>query len=186
MEKDDKGSTLIRIGVSGWKFLLVPAYPGCPGSKAVKRSLYERTEHIWGFCKNVLQNSAVIICTRYRMLVLTLSRLVYYWSDQFSMRGMWGPFPLQSDGGSRKDNCFEFSLVCWLDNGSSIQHVKCLHSYIALFILKDSLWEQAEEKSGLCGLLRFFWKMVSVCVILSVFGPHLLPSLGNQCLDFAR
>jgi len=39
MEKDDKGSTLIRIGVSGGKFLLVPAYPGCPGSKAVKRSL---------------------------------------------------------------------------------------------------------------------------------------------------
>ena len=39
MEKDDKGSTLIRIGVSGWNFLLVPAYPGCPGSKAVKRSL---------------------------------------------------------------------------------------------------------------------------------------------------
>jgi len=39
MEKDDKGSTLIRIGVSGGKLLLVPAYPGCPGSKAVKRSL---------------------------------------------------------------------------------------------------------------------------------------------------
>ena len=39
MEKDDKGSTMIRIGVSGWMFLLVPAYPGCPGSKAVKRSL---------------------------------------------------------------------------------------------------------------------------------------------------
>ena len=38
MEKDDKGSTLIRLGVSGWKFLLVPAYAGCPGSKAVKRS----------------------------------------------------------------------------------------------------------------------------------------------------
>jgi len=29
----------VRMGVSGWKFLLVPAYPGCPGSKAVKRSL---------------------------------------------------------------------------------------------------------------------------------------------------
>jgi len=42
MEKDDKGSTLIRIGVSGWEFLLVPAYPGCPGSKAVKRSLFLR------------------------------------------------------------------------------------------------------------------------------------------------
>ena len=36
MEKDDKGSTMIRMGVSG--YLLVPAYPGCPGSKAVKRS----------------------------------------------------------------------------------------------------------------------------------------------------
>jgi len=43
MEKDDKGSTLIRIGVSGRKFLLVPAYPGCPGSKAVKRSLVTPT-----------------------------------------------------------------------------------------------------------------------------------------------
>ena len=31
--------TMIRMGVSGWMFLLVPAYPGCPGSKAVKRSL---------------------------------------------------------------------------------------------------------------------------------------------------
>ena len=39
MEKDDKGSTMIWMGVSGWMFLLVPAYPGCPGSKAVKRSL---------------------------------------------------------------------------------------------------------------------------------------------------
>ena len=29
---------MIRMGVSGWMFLLVPAYPGCPGSKAVKRS----------------------------------------------------------------------------------------------------------------------------------------------------
>ena len=39
MEKGDKGSTMIRMGVSGCMFLLVPAYPGCPGSKAVKRSL---------------------------------------------------------------------------------------------------------------------------------------------------
>jgi len=26
----------IRMGVSGWMFLLVPAYPGCPGQTAVK------------------------------------------------------------------------------------------------------------------------------------------------------
>jgi len=42
MEKDDKGSMMIRMGVSGWMFLLVPAYPGCPGSKAVKRSSSSR------------------------------------------------------------------------------------------------------------------------------------------------
>ena len=28
---------MIRMGVSGWMFLLVPAYPGSPGQKAVKR-----------------------------------------------------------------------------------------------------------------------------------------------------
>ena len=36
-EEDDKGCPMIRIGVSGWVFLLVLAYPGCPGPKAVKR-----------------------------------------------------------------------------------------------------------------------------------------------------
>ena len=36
-----------RRGVSGWMFLLVPAHPGSPGQRAVKRScvcvVYERT-----------------------------------------------------------------------------------------------------------------------------------------------
>ena len=50
MEKDDKGSTMIRMGVSGWKFLLVPAYPGCPGSKAVKRSLLLLLFIAWAQC----------------------------------------------------------------------------------------------------------------------------------------
>jgi len=37
MEEDDKGCLMISMGVSGWVFLLVPAYPGCPGPKAVER-----------------------------------------------------------------------------------------------------------------------------------------------------
>ena len=37
MEEDDKGCPMIRMGVSGWMFLLVPAYPGSPRQKAVKR-----------------------------------------------------------------------------------------------------------------------------------------------------
>ena len=37
MEEDDKGCPMIKMGVSGWMFLLVPAYPGSPGQKAVKQ-----------------------------------------------------------------------------------------------------------------------------------------------------
>ena len=37
MEEDDKGCPMIMMGVNGWMFLLVPAYPGSPGQKAVKR-----------------------------------------------------------------------------------------------------------------------------------------------------
>jgi len=33
MEEDDKGCPMIRLGVSGCVFLLVPAYLGCPGQK---------------------------------------------------------------------------------------------------------------------------------------------------------
>ena len=37
MEEVDKGCPMIGMGVSGWMFLLVPAYPGSPGQKAIKR-----------------------------------------------------------------------------------------------------------------------------------------------------
>ena len=37
MEEDDKGCPMIRMGVSGWVLLQVPAYPGSPGPKAIKR-----------------------------------------------------------------------------------------------------------------------------------------------------
>ena len=33
MEEDDKGCLMIRMGVSWWVFLLVPAYPGCPDQR---------------------------------------------------------------------------------------------------------------------------------------------------------
>ena len=37
MEEDDKGCPMIRMGVCGWVFLLVPAYLSCLGPKTVKR-----------------------------------------------------------------------------------------------------------------------------------------------------
>jgi len=36
MKEVDKGCLMIRMGVSGRMFLLVPAYPGSLGSKTVK------------------------------------------------------------------------------------------------------------------------------------------------------
>jgi len=38
MEEDDKDWMTIRM-VGGWVFLLVPAHPGSPGQRAVKRLL---------------------------------------------------------------------------------------------------------------------------------------------------
>jgi len=37
MEEVDKGCLMIRMGVSGCMFLLVPAYPGSPRQRAIKR-----------------------------------------------------------------------------------------------------------------------------------------------------
>jgi len=37
MEEVEKGCPMIRMGVSGRMFLLVLAYPGSPGKRAVKR-----------------------------------------------------------------------------------------------------------------------------------------------------
>jgi len=41
MEEADKGWLMIRGGVSGWLFLLVPAQPGCPSQRTVKRLLLQ-------------------------------------------------------------------------------------------------------------------------------------------------
>jgi len=83
MEKDDKGSTLIRIGGSGWEFLLVPAYPGCPGSKAVKRSLLL----LLGLSICVCLHICLFGWTRWRHSQLALRRLlVYSWLDHIQFR----------------------------------------------------------------------------------------------------
>ena len=37
MEEVDKGCLMIRMGVNGWVFLLVPAHLGSPGQRVVKR-----------------------------------------------------------------------------------------------------------------------------------------------------
>jgi len=65
MEEDDKGCPIIRMGVSGWAFLLVPAYPGCPGPKAVKRlcvrACVRACVHTMAVCLSVCLSQANII-----------------------------------------------------------------------------------------------------------------------------
>ena len=47
MEEDDKGCLMIRMGVSGWMFLLVPAHSGSPRQKAVKRLCVCSCTYFW-------------------------------------------------------------------------------------------------------------------------------------------
>jgi len=83
MEKDDKGSTMIRMGVSGWMFLLVPAYPGCPGSKAVKRSLYLCKDCYFRFDVNHMQITyAKAKVIWYPALCLDYSEYVYVYMSE--------------------------------------------------------------------------------------------------------
>jgi len=52
------------MGVSGWMFLLVPAYPGCPGSKAVKRLLLLLLLLLCTFLQNFVElDECVVIFT---------------------------------------------------------------------------------------------------------------------------
>jgi len=44
MEEDDKDWMMIRM-VGGWVFLLVPAHPGSPGQRAIRRLLCRCTDH---------------------------------------------------------------------------------------------------------------------------------------------
>ena len=50
------------MGVSGWMFPLVPAYPGCPRSKAVKRSLFV-PKRSWLSINSVVLSVAVAVNT---------------------------------------------------------------------------------------------------------------------------
>ena len=85
MEKDDKGSTMIRMGVSGWMFLLVQAYPGCPGSKAVKQSLLLllSTRYKW---QRLFHCPVLVVC------LLDYCHKLFHplcWLSDSSTKGQW-------------------------------------------------------------------------------------------------
>ena len=61
MEEADKGCPMTRMGVSGWVFLQVPAYPGSPGPTAVKRLC---VCSCWGSVQNVSIWALVKIASR--------------------------------------------------------------------------------------------------------------------------
>ena len=83
MEKDDKGSMMIRMGVSGWMFLLVPAYPGCPRSKDVKWSLLLLLLHqrVWEEDETVYSSTSVLLSLR--LEYTHISRNIHYFHAVF-------------------------------------------------------------------------------------------------------
>ena len=88
MEEDDKGCPMIRIGVSGWVFLLVPAYPGCPGPKAVKLCVC--------VCVVLLQWLQTILFLFYRNSSFIFYQLTYL---KFIRRVVIGVLILASESG---------------------------------------------------------------------------------------
>ena len=88
MEKGDKGSTLTGMGVSGWMFLLVLAYPDCPRSKAVKRSLVVVSNWLycfsfWGRCPETFTGAPPLtpLCppiSAYEPIIVWLSAMYSY------------------------------------------------------------------------------------------------------------
>ena len=76
MEEDDKGCPLIMMGVSGGMFLLVPAYPGSPGQKAVKRlcvCVCSAARRYSGGCPALSSSHAAARCTAANASSATLS-----------------------------------------------------------------------------------------------------------------
>jgi len=71
MEEGDKGCPMVRMGVSGWMFLLVPTYPGSPRQKAVKllcgcRCVWEASKHCyltWFAVAFEFSVSCGVVCT---------------------------------------------------------------------------------------------------------------------------
>ena len=135
MEKDDKGSTLIRIGVSGWKFLLVPAYPGCPGSKAVKRSLllllsftnqYPSLNSClfhslnWHpFCQAVCFGTTFMVCDRVFVLIIKNLLTCHCSVHQTGPSALWScavvwPWRVVSAAGTASQHWVLVRLCRWL------------------------------------------------------------------------
>ena len=78
MEEDDKGCPMIRLGVSGWVFFLVPAYPGCPGQKSLNGlCVYELTTWDISFRCTIMCCAVFCFSSRYgRRLWLVLGRFI--------------------------------------------------------------------------------------------------------------
>ena len=70
-------------------FLLVPAYPGCPGSKAVKRSLLLLLLSVWEYYLSgcVCYGSTSITVEQFCDDVLVLTEVVLYYFYIFLRKG---------------------------------------------------------------------------------------------------
>ena len=148
MEKGDKGSTLTRMGVSGWMFLLVPAYPVCPGQTAVKWLLLLLLLSVNG----MVQEAA---CLHFKVAVLTLCTFA-----QMHLIGIW---------------CWNDEVVCciqcifWISNltrpCSSV--VKMRWSFCHRYVV-SVFWESISERILKIGLQSREWLEIAWCVFIGM------------------
>jgi len=153
MEKDDKGSTMIRMGVRGWMFLLVPAYPGCPGSKAVKRSLLL-----------LLCDSATVVLTRCFKLLSFFTIITYIsaiafiicFAERNGRRLLYSRSRANSLHLSYTRNilCFVYWLAHRYHSVSTGRHAhKAMHSEVGNVADESAMWDLRHYRSY-CDIFR--------------------------------
>jgi len=117
MEEDDKGCTMIRMGVSGWMFLLVLAYPGSPGQKAVKR-----------LCVCVIDN----VLTQQINSTLSDSVLVSCMATALVRDFQWQRRTSQRDANHEPKALYIQPSLCMGRNCSLITLVMCQHQHTTI------------------------------------------------------
>ena len=106
MDEDDNGCPMIRMGVSGWMFLLIPAFPGSPRQKAVKRLCVCVLTKLPSFLFSLLKkwlNLASVFCVHF------LLHYVLAWL-YVCVSCFWFCFALISQEIAKK--VFEMTILC--------------------------------------------------------------------------
>jgi len=122
MEEDDKGCPMIRLGVSGWVFLPVPAYPGCPGQKPLNGCVCVCMlfHNYTGTSRLIFSPIVCTLLLRYLYTVekhdKTLTLQLTYWTREWlQWTASWWQVPFLLGQADERSPC---TSACWFESMS--------------------------------------------------------------------